>query len=218
MGLDWMLNKYKAKEGYESEYEEITRQIDECDDDKGKEDMLMQKRDEIAVSAYEIIGCPKIGVDSEATTWWKSEIYWPSVERAKQLKSTVAKQGPLSKHHQDFVDHWLNKSMTQLLQNATGRYVPALAKIQDGHSSYQGMVAGPLDFRGKIIGMMDWLSDKLRNEAYEDHDAEECLDYAQALEDSLHLAKDAHDKDAVKAAIKWLRFWGEKGFGYYAWH
>ncbi len=81
------------------------------------------------------------------------------------------------------------------------------------------------------------ISEELRNEAFDDHSADACLDYADRLEDSLHEYQAEHpdwetrkerteygtvdakdDAEVLDAAVKWLRFWGENGFGYSGWY
>jgi hypothetical protein len=79
------------------------------------------------------------------------------------------------------------------------------------------------DFRGKVIGQSDILNEKLKNEAFEHHSAEQSIEYAIKLQIFLEsLNKETLNKDEqkdynfIEKAIKWLKFWGTKGHGYYA--
>jgi hypothetical protein len=80
------------------------------------------------------------------------------------------------------------------------------------------------DYRGKIIGCADILNEELKEEAYEDHNAEQCIEYAYKLEcflESINKNDDDFDEeeynDIIKG-IKWLKFWGSNGHGYNAWY
>lgn len=84
-------------------------------------------------------------------------------------------------------------------------------------------VSKDYDFRGKVIGRADLLDEELQMEAYENHTAEECIEYAIKLELYIqHLNRDdldendQEDYDYLIKAIKWLKFWGFRGHGYYA--
>ncbi len=96
-----------------------------------------------------------------------------------------------------------------------------LDEIMTGGSAF----TSSFDFRGKGIGLCELLELNLREEAYEDHNPSECIEYAYALEDNLsRLDKDKLTEDEkddfefVEKGIKWLKFWGENGHGYYAWY
>ncbi len=80
------------------------------------------------------------------------------------------------------------------------------------------------DFRGKVISQSDILDETLKSEAYQHHNAEECIEYGNKLEIFLtSLNKENLDEEQKKdyefisKAIKWLKFWGEKGHGFSAW-
>ncbi len=82
-----------------------------------------------------------------------------------------------------------------------------------------------LDFRGNVVGRSDILDEDLTMEAYEHHNAEQCIEYAIKLEifiESLNkeeLDEDEKvDYDYIVKGMKWLKFWGKKGHGYYAWY
>jgi hypothetical protein len=95
--------------------------------------------------------------------------------------------------------------------------VVELAREKGGVAAVGGMLTGALDFRGKVVGRSEEIiGDALAEEAYEDHSAEECLSYAKRLEEALGDRQD-DDVKYLREAISWLRFWGERGFGYWAW-
>lgn len=80
------------------------------------------------------------------------------------------------------------------------------------------------DYRGKIIGGSEILNEELKEEAYNHHSAEQCIEYACKLECFLEtLNKNELDEDELDEynyiikGIKWLKFWGNNGHGYYAW-
>ncbi len=118
-----------------------------------------------------------------------------------------------------------------MLKDNYGKYVPSLAKEKGGLAKYTGMLAGDCDFRGKCVGRSDVLGKVdpgLSGEAYEDHSADECVDYAERIEQAISRYKNKFrdwesdeeakgDIEALHSAVEWLRFWGERGFGYYAW-
>ena len=114
-----------------------------------------------------------------------------------------------------------------------------LAKRPEGLASINGIMCSSLDFRGKAVAMSTVISEELRNEAFDDHDADACADYADRLEASLHEYQAEHpdwatrqerdeygsavdvkdDVEVLEAAVKWLRFWGrDNGFGYSGWY
>ena len=86
-------------------------------------------------------------------------------------------------------------------------------------------VSDDCDFRGKIIGQSDILSEELKNEAYEHHSAEQCIEYAIKLEIFIETLNkedlnedEQEDYDFIVKASIWLKFWGKKGHGFYAWY
>ncbi len=81
------------------------------------------------------------------------------------------------------------------------------------------------DFRGRKVSDSELINEELTEEAYEDHDAYKCIEYASRLEQNLSEYKyeelneeQKDDYDDIIQAIKWLRFWGKHGHGYYAWY
>ncbi len=79
------------------------------------------------------------------------------------------------------------------------------------------------DFRGKVIGQSDILEEDLKMEAYENHNPEQCIEYAVKLEIFIEQLNkndldedEEEDYDYLLKAIKWLKFWGCRGHGYCA--
>jgi hypothetical protein len=215
MGLDWMVHKTKPREGCEARFAELTRLLNDMREDGATSPSLEEELEGISVNVGEVIGAPRIGVDERADRWFR-EVY--DENRAREDGSP------------EFAAHW-SRPFEDLLEENRGRYVLELAEDQGGMAAVSGIVATSLDFRGKIVGSCPLLSRDLREEAYEDHSAEEMLDYARRLRrdlqggvESLEPSRGAARRnendweDAVDAAIRWLEFWGEKGFGYWAWY
>jgi len=94
--------------------------------------------------------------------------------------------------------------------------------IMEGGGSF---LTSSLDFRGKVIGTADIIDEELAEEAYENHTPKQCIDYAERLEFAISsYNKDKLNEDEVddfeniNKGIKWLKFWGKNGHGYYAWY
>ena len=57
MGLDWMLSDRKPKPGCE------------------KHTDLEAELEQVAITPYEVIGAPRVGIDDAATAWFKSQVF-----------------------------------------------------------------------------------------------------------------------------------------------
>ena len=159
------------------------------------------------MSPYDVIGAPRVGIDADATAWFRREVYVP-----------IQLQLPQSKNPQ-FIAYW-RRAFEAVVQDECGKYVVELAKDPEGVASITGMLTGALDFRGKVVGQAECIDHELKNEAYDDHSSEECLDYADRLEAALVGVgeRHRHGRTDITAAVKWLRYWGAKGFGFAAWY
>ena len=69
------------------------------------------------------------------------------------------------------------------------------------------------------------LPELLKEEAYSNHNAEQCIEYAYKLEvfvESINKKDldddELEDYDYINKGIKWLKFWGNNGHGYGAWY
>src|SRR5579885_331397 len=183
MGLDWMLEQRKPKEGQSAAFLQLGQQLkelrdsfDEDGDDKaefeGKEKALEDELEKVSVKAMEVIGAPRIGIDAEATEWFRKEIY-------ESHRKAIAERG--EKPGTPYYDHWM-RPFEEVLKDNHGKYVPSLAKDKGGLAKYTGMLAGDCDFRGKCVGRSDVLNEVdpgLCGEAYDDHSADECVEFAE---------------------------------------
>lgn len=93
-----------------------------------------------------------------------------------------------------------------------------------------GMLAGMLDFRGKIVSWCPILRSKGfdAEQCYHDQTPEQMLRMAAEIEEKLAswLAKNpgaledqwrSEDVQDLREAVEWLRFWGGHGHGFAAW-
>lgn len=216
MGLDWVLHKDKPKEGSEERFEELEKALRSEGLSDKKRKKLEKELEEVSISAYSVLGCPRIGIDEAATNWFRSKLYPSNKEYAEKGAPTDA-----------FVKYW-SRPVEEVLKDEIGKWVPELAGSKEGIASITGMLTSPLDFRGKVIGYCDFVDSALQEEAYSDHTGEEAEDYGKRLEGCLQIQtkkmssktkKEFHAEiEYVKSAIKWLKFWGGQGFGFYAWY
>jgi hypothetical protein len=212
MGLDWLLKKHAAKAGRETEFHRITDKLAALDADAGLTDEqrtalradLENALEQLAITPYEVIGAPRIGIDDKATEWFRKHCYQPAQER--QLPG------------EGFVAHWC-RPFEVVLADEHGKYVVELANDQRGLGAITGMLTSRLDFRGQAIGSAKCLPEHLKNEAYDEHDAEGSLDYATRLEAALLEVDDEHLEEVVdiRHGINWMRYWAERGFGWSPW-
>lgn len=249
MGLDWMLDAHKAKPGCEAQYRRINDKLHALEDDDGidLQESEVLRRDleaalnQVAVSPFEVIGAPKVGIEVAATEWFRTHVYLPAQARVAEEKRKPRPHDPIHPKWEDrneaFLAHW-DRPFEALLQEERGKYVVELAKEREGIAAITGMMCSSLDFRGKAVALAVVLDRELRSEAYDDHDADACLDYAARLEVAITDYKTEHpdwqyrDEESeyggvgsakddiadVEAAVRWLRYWGSRGFGYSGWY
>lgn len=229
MGLDWMLHTHAPKQGREQDFTRIKQKLEQLDFDDSltaeqrtnlRRD-LEQALEQVAVTPYAVIQAPRVGLDDEATEWFRVNAYLPAQARvAEQLQLPAPNDAAPEWNQRDetFISYW-SRSFEAVLAANHGKYVVALARDQEGFAAVSGMLTSAFDFRGKVVGNAECLDDVLRNEAYDDHDADAAADYAERLEAALHDVPDKHVHELVdlRAAIKWLRYWSAKGFGFTAW-
>lgn len=241
MGLDWMVEKRKAKPGQELQYKRLMaelKKLEKRNDELGNVPeavlkSLNEEIDKVAVTAYDELGCPRIGIDAEATEWFRTNVYEPRLASLDEIKRRTSVdprnqyEAELFEQERKSVEYW-SQPFEEILKKETGKYVPDLAKVKEGIAAVSGMVfVSALDFRGKIVGYSRVVSEKSRSEAYQDHSAKECLAYAARMEKEVEQyvktlpfqdKGDPDDVQVIRDAISWLRFWGERGFGYWAWY
>ena len=231
MGLDWMLAAHRAKPGCEKQYRRIIEKLHALEYDKSID---LQKSEVVrrdleaaleqeALSQFEVIGAPQVGIDDQATEWFRMHVYLPTQARVAAEKLKPMPRDPSNPQWTDrneaFLGHW-DRPFDALLQAERGKYVVELAKEREGIAAITGFLCSSLDFRGKAVALSVVLDDDLKNEAYDDHDAAACIDYASRLEAALADVDDEHFDELIdlRAAVRWLRYWGSRGFGYSAWY
>jgi len=188
----------------------VSRMLDQMRKEEEVESPQLEKEfEEISISCYEAVGAPKIGEDDRATAWFKEHNYEPA--------HADAKAGKLD-HRDDAKEFWL-QSFEKCLEKHVGQHVMELAEQQGGEAAVSGIAVQSIDFRGKMMRFVTGLDEELVNEAWEDHTAEECVDYAKRLTEVLPTIPDGPEgKELLQGAIDWLNFWGSRGFGYFAWY
>lgn len=208
MGLDWCLVN-KAKEGHEEEARSL-RQVLNVLNDGSKfterlRSLIHRHLDRVTTLPCEAVQAPKVNDEEN----WQEKL----AEILEEHKRREIESGRGD-------DHWRKVSLEDFLKENAGKYdcgtCPAKSEIS-------GIFCRPCEFRGKIVGHMDFL-DSLADEAYEDKSPEEMLDYARRLEEKRKeavsagkLTPDSDDDGYLLGAIRWLRHWGELGFSLYAW-
>jgi len=222
MGLDWMLHQHVPKKGCETEYLRLKKKLSALSQDKKltepQRELFKQELEaeleKVALSPFEVIGAPRVGVDEKATEWFRKNVYQDA-----QVRVTQEKALPKSRRNQRFLDTW-DRPFDDILKANTGKYVAELAPAQEGVSSVRGMLCSPVDFRGAVAGSAECLPEKLRTRAFEDHQAEGALEYAEQLEAVLTNVSGEHVHELLdlRSAVRWLRYWGSRGFGFSAWY
>lgn len=161
MGLDWMVRN-KPRDGRGAEFEQgqaVSAQGGEVD---------KETWDQISISPYETLGCPRIGVDEVATRHFLDVIV-PSHREAAEKRPAG----------DSYREHW-SQPDDVLLDDAWGEYASDLMEYD--LSTVTGIVAGPVSFRGKVVGWSDLLPEGLRNDAYRDMEPDEMVEYAYHIE------------------------------------
>jgi hypothetical protein len=221
MGLD-MRPMGKPKPGFERRFAEIFEMVTKdkipqpsfLDKLKGKKyptkDELLQEWFTNQISTYETIKAPRVGRDREADEWVR-------------YKFEELEQKP---------------PLEQYLTEHEGYHVIELAKEQDGVPVYIAMGQDENVFRGQFLqDCIELIGEDLVNEAWENKQADEALDYGNRLmavadklaeERKLEYLKTQrlppdYDKDAIESKLhiiyslaKWLTFYGKNGHGYEA--
>ena len=207
MGLDWILLDKPAigKESLYTElkdkYKQIELQIIKNEAEELEQsnslDKINKLLEEIVISPYETISCPKTS-DSEETKKYFLDLIYPYLK----------KEG---------------KTFEEIYESNKNNYIVELSPcFNDLPTGTACVLASKLDFRGQIIGRSDLIDDDLREEAYEPHSPIEMLDYANRLEiciksfDKSQIDEESELED-ISDSIKWLRFWGTKSHGFGVW-
>ena len=224
MGLDWLLQGSKPKPRYEKQYLRINEKLNAIAAESAPSESKKTQRKNnlelalksVSISPFEVIGAPRVGIDEEATQWLKREVFDPI--QLRLLKETS----------REFVAFW-SRPFSEVVEDERGKFVVHLAKDQDGVAAISDILCSSLDFAGRAVALSEALAEELKNESYDDHGADACIDYAARLEASLGSFKLKHpdwalrarikeDAGDIEAAVRWLRYWGCRGFGYSAWY
>ena len=87
MGLDWMLDKNKARPGNEERYATVSRMLTQMrEQDEAESPELEAELKELSISCYEVVGAPQVGIDEKATEWYRKNNYDPAHADAKAGK------------------------------------------------------------------------------------------------------------------------------------
>jgi len=203
MGLDWN-PAGKPRPGHEAEFWRLFDALgqDSCPDLEAKQ----QRFHEIAISAFETLRAPRIGIDPEATEW------------ARQRYSEQKAEKPL--------EAWL--------ADLHGIYVVPLVRPCDGVPRYtNGSVTGyvePYSFRAQFLVDAEYiLGTDLLNEGWEHKRPAQLRAHGLALRKAaitygrqhgieVLAIKDPEDPDTVEfhldvilAASRWCLFWAAHG-------
>jgi hypothetical protein len=189
MTLGWILNP-KIKNGYLNEYKELIMKLTIVKDPI--EIFKMKTRlKELIYYPHEIAECKKIGIDEEATEFYRKKLL-SEYKDPKDIESSI-----LSCHgkHIDSIVPEYNKN--------------AIAKYTISEESC-------LHFNGGIIGYNYSLPFVIQNEAFLHHSSTEMIQYSNILDRFLYENEELNfvNIQIVQGAIEWLRFWGLKGFDF----
>ena len=123
MGLDWVLTRRKPKRGKTKEFTALEKKRFARREAGASEEELADleaKLDAVSIRAEEVIGAPRIGIDEQATLWWREHVYAPHFERAV-----------LGGGRPEYLAHW-KRPQAELLREAHGKFVCELATEQGG--------------------------------------------------------------------------------------
>jgi hypothetical protein len=208
MGLDWCLVN-KAKEGHEDEAGSLKEALNTLNDGSEFSErlkcLIRGRLIAITVLPCEAVQAPKVKDGPD----WQQKL--AEILEEHKRREIVSGRGD---------SRWQKVTLDEFLKDNAEKYDCEACPVK---SEVSGVFCRPCEFRGKIIGYMEFL-DGLAEEAYEDKSPEQMLDYARRLEEkrqeimaAVNPAPDSENDSYLLAAIRWLRRWGEKGFSLYAW-
>jgi hypothetical protein len=208
MGLDWCLVN-KPKDGHAEEARSLRQALNVLNDGSEFSERLKciirRRLSSVTVLPCEVVQAPKVKDRPD----WQQKL--AEILEEHKRREIAAGRGD---------NRWQKVTLEEFLKTNAEKYdceaCPAKSEIS-------GLFCRPCEFRGKVIGYMDFLG-CLADEAYEDKSPEQMLDYARRLEEkrqeivaAIKLTPDSENDSYLLAAIRWLRRWGEKGFSLYAW-
>ncbi|MFC5082719.1 hypothetical protein [Microvirga arabica] len=174
--------------------------------------ILLRQLEDISVSPYDTLCCPRAGIDPVADPWLRSAYD----------ESNAKREG---------------KSFEQFRQDIHGEYVLALAPPSPGlphYASGPGQYVEGYAFRGKALtleGIEDILGLELYNKAWMHLSPQELVEYSDELEEAALRHAQEHDISRDVMALeagddcsheeeqllillslaRWCRYWGENG-------
>jgi hypothetical protein len=197
MGLDWVLVN-KPKEGYESEYFEIIKEMENIIgyeeasiQNQKRIEEIKQRIEEISISSYRSAGCKFVGEDEEANQY------------VQEMYPTRSKE-----------------EIEDLIQTMKGYPITKLASDKEGIAKYSGIATSEFDFRGKALQTVKSLPKDLIEEAFDFHNPKDTVVYGEKLHTFLQENRKSLDEeeiDILESAYAWLFYWGNKGHGFKPW-
>ncbi len=197
MGLDWVLVN-KPKEDYEEEYSSILKEMETIVgyeeasiQNKNRIEEIKQRIEEISISSYQTAGCKFVGIDPEADQYVQNMYPTRSEEELKML-----------------------------LQEMKGYPITKLAIDKEGFAKYSGIAVSDFDFRGQALQSIKSLPKDLIEEAFDFHNACDCVAYGGKLQCFLNEQRgilNEEEIDILESSSAWLSYWGNKGHGFKPW-
>jgi hypothetical protein len=202
MALAWRLNN-KIKDGYIGEYKELIVKLNIIKDSI-EIFKLKTRLKELVIYPQEVAQCKRIGIDEEATEFFRNKLLLES----KDFKSLDSKES---------LQH-----IESVILNYHGKYIENLVPLdnKDAIAEYSLPGESCLYFNGTTIGNNYSIPYILKDEAFQDHSAIEMIEYSNKLVEFLYENQEVDfvNSQILHAAIKWLRFWGSRGFSFNAKH
>ena len=226
MGLDWVLQD-RVKVGSEERVAQTRDELARIEASAwrrvlqaGRAKSLRADLDMLAESPLAVLPCPRVGTHALADAWLREE--WTSRQTEPPPATFVI---GVQSAPREVTDPLLGPNFDDVRARLHGMPIIELCTEPDALPRWYGVAARRIDFRGQVMRDLEGLIDQeLIDEAWEDHDAARMLDYASRLEraaKSISAPDEVTDKvqrlDVVDGAVRWLRFWGKRGFGYSAW-
>ena len=212
MGLDW--NPLgRPKPGLEAEFVRLFSNIKDAPSEQTRNALLAQFR-QISQAPFELLGAPRVGIDSAADEWLKERL----LKAGQPEKLDEARK---AMHGYCVLD---------LLPECDG-FPP-----YSNYGAYRGV--DRYSFRAQFLNDVDHiLGSELKARAYVPMLAEELLQYSRELYDKArtyarsqgvehveHIRRHDFDEESADSrahilfwAAKWCRYWAERGHGLEPW-
>ncbi len=107
-----------------------------------------------------------------------------------------------------------------------GHYLSDFPNDSPGIGKVTGIMVAPTSFRGKCIGYIDFLSDAVKESAYESKEPDDLAAYGRQIIEEVdqyeaeknRSGEAKENSDLARSGGEWCIFWGEHGHGMYAWY